>query len=71
MTIVARDIFPLVVSSLDLSLRLQPFQGRVTSLLSIGSRVGLGFVYPVCRKDLEHLPMCFGADLEGLSGGLL
>ena len=52
---VARDKFPLVVSSPYLSLRSQFFQGRVTSLLSTGSKVDLEFVYLVYREDLGHL----------------
>ena len=68
---VARDEFPLVVSSPYLRLRLQFVQGRVTSLLSIGSMVDLGFVYLVCREDLNHFHVCFGIDPKGLSEVLL
>ena len=87
MITVARDWFPFLVNSSDLSLRSQFFEGRVTFLLSIGSKVDLEFVYPVCREDLGHFqcglvsqshrlwlevfPRSFGPDLEGLSGGLL
>ena len=56
--IVARDKFPLVMSSLDLSLTSQLFHGKVDSLFLIGSRVGIGFVYLVCIEYWEYLPRC-------------
>ena len=71
---VARDGFPLVVSSLHLSLRFQFFQGRVTPLLSIGSRVDLEFVYLVCREDLGHLQCGLASSYEEIwsrSGGFI
>ena len=64
---IARDNFPLVVSILDYKL----FQGRVTYFLSIGSKMDLGFVYLVCREDLNHFHVFFGLDPKGLSEVLL
>ena len=64
---IARDYFPLVVSILDYKF----FQGRVTSFLSIGSKMDLGFVYLVCRENLNNFHVCFGLAPKGLSEGLL
>ena len=58
----ARDRFPLVVSNLDLSLRSQAFQGRVTSLL-----LDLGWIQGLSIQIVERIWdifLCFGLDPE-------